>query len=105
MTMTKGSLSPDRRAQMADKAVAAADRLEALDPEALHYEPTADLPPALALRYEAHERDLLLRRVSEIDDRIEVLVSELRERKVSWHKISGPLHLTPEGARKKYQRA
>ena len=39
-------------------AAAAADTIEALDPEALHYEPTGELAPELAFRHEAHEREL-----------------------------------------------
>ena len=98
-------MTPQQRTEIERLAAAQADRLEALDADALHYQPAADLPPDLALRYEAHERDLLLQQLQAVDSRIEGIVTRLRRQNVSWHKISGPLHLTPEGARKRFAHA
>lgn len=100
------TLTPEQRAELEALGAAQADRLEALDADSLHYEPTGRIvPPELAFRHEAHERALLLRKLEEADSRIAELVPRLRERGESWHRISGPLGMTPEGARKKFSHA
>ena len=96
------NLTPEQRTELEAWGAAQADRLEALDPAQLELKPISELSPGEALRYAADKRAIVLRQA---DRELQEAVDQARAQGWSWYKISVPLQMTPEGARKKFSQA
>ncbi|MCL2455130.1 MAG: hypothetical protein FWD18_07530 [Micrococcales bacterium] len=96
------NLTPEQRAELEAWGAVQADRLEALDPARLELKPINELPPEEALRHAADKRAIALRQA---DRELQEAVDQARAQGWSWHKISVPLQMTPEGARKRFSHA
>ncbi|MCL2788703.1 MAG: hypothetical protein FWD59_09495 [Micrococcales bacterium] len=95
--MTK--LTAAERAELEAYGAALADQIEADDSPPTNMYDMKDLPPELALQHAAILRSIAL---GEADAKVQDAVQSAREAGLSWHKIALPLHLTAEGARKKF---
>lgn len=98
--MTMNSLTAAQRAELEAFGTAVADRLEAGGPERDDFRAVEDLPPAEALEVAAVRAAAA---ASRADRQTRIAVERARAAGMSWHRIALPLHLTAEGARRKYR--
>ncbi len=94
--------TPSQLAELEALGAAAADRFEADGPDPARAVSIDHMPPEEALRYAAHKRAIALRFA---DQELQQAVDRARAEGLSWHKISTPLQMTPEGARKRFSHA
>lgn len=94
------SLTPAQRTELEAFGAGVADQLEVGGPDPADLHEIEDLPPAIALEVAAVRAAASTARA---ERQTRLAVARARAAGMSWHKIALPLHLTAEGARRKYR--